>query len=144
MCYFLISSKFILKIMTYFSKNSVCDICGLRRTDFKNAFMYKQHYELHEDLELPCINCPKTFPNKRKLKEHERQTHWTEKQCDICEQKFSNQSNLIKHKTKFHLITLMSFQESTGQIILWKTLSLKHMAKNCKELLYTQMLIPFK
>ena len=59
--------------------NSVCDKCGVKRTDFKNAFLNKQHYELHEDLELPCNYCPKTLPNKRKLKEHERQTHRTKK-----------------------------------------------------------------
>ena len=65
--------NFYKKIMRYFSNNSVCDKCGLKRTDIKNSILFKHHYELHEDLELPCNYCPKTFPNKRKLKEHERQ-----------------------------------------------------------------------
>ena len=46
-------------VMKNFTKNSLCDICGIKKKDFKNLRLFKQHYDQHTELSLPCKQCDK-------------------------------------------------------------------------------------
>ena len=99
-CYLLSAICYLLK-MKNFNQNSLCDVCGVKKMEFKNAKMFKQHFDQHVHLKLPCNLCIKTFSTKLKLREHLRFTYQSQQECDICEKKFSNQKNLNSHKSKF-------------------------------------------
>ena len=62
----------IFKIMKQFFSQSLCDICGIKKSDFKNPRLFKMHYDQDFDLKLPCKKCSKEFPTAAKPKIHEK------------------------------------------------------------------------
>ena len=51
----------------YFSKNAVCDECGVKKSDFKTVKLFQKHFQDHFDLQLSCSECPKNFATKLKI-----------------------------------------------------------------------------
>ena len=72
----------------YFSKNAVCDECGVKKSDFKTARLFLKHVQDHFDLQLSCSECPKKFATKLKLSLHVGNVHQDGKKRDICNQTF--------------------------------------------------------
>ena len=52
--------------MTRFTINSVCEHCVLKRDDFKNAQLFKEHYKNHQGENFDSKICGKFFATNRK------------------------------------------------------------------------------
>ena len=87
--------------MKYFTKNAVCDKCGVKKSEFKTSILFQQHYNDHFDLQLSCNECSKKFPTKIKLSRHVGTVHKAGKSCEVCNKPFSTQSNLNTHTKNF-------------------------------------------
>ena len=96
--------------MTRFNINSVCYHCGLKREDFKNAKLFKEHYKNHlvgENFDYKI--CGKFFATKRKMKDHERFLHETISGCDLCQKTFSNKQ--IVNSVRKHFQKPITFKD---------------------------------
>ena len=55
----------------------LCDICEKTPEDFNSKKNYNEHFgkKDHVDTEINCSQCEKSFPNRVRLRIHEKRTH---------------------------------------------------------------------
>ena len=79
--------------MPRFNRQSQCEKCGVERSSMTSR-KFKEHYDLHLDLQFNCDDCEKVFPTKPKLVDHKRYVHSLLINCDVCNKTFTNEKNL--------------------------------------------------
>ena len=78
-----------------------CEICEKNCTT-KEGFT--RHIKSHNETEVRCDFCNKTFISTGRLNYHTRDVHSNKKyQCTKCDQQFQSQHNLNLHEKRVHL-----------------------------------------
>ena len=78
-----------------------CEICGKA---FKSKESLASHMQCHEQCESLCVECGKTYYNKRALKDHIREIHSNKEFiCSVCSRSFPTKTKLTKHVRVIHL-----------------------------------------
>lgn len=80
-----------------------CSVCGkIVPERYMNRHILNQHTE-NDDKPYPCQYCPKRFPHKKNLEEHEN-VHTGRKPfaCGMCEKSFASAGNMYMHRRMAH------------------------------------------
>ena len=88
------------------SSRLTCDMCG---TSLKHRDILLEHIKKHllrlEGLQFPCLECGKTFPLKKGLREHKRNVHGPAahpQKCPKCGRMLKNANSLQLHTRVYH------------------------------------------
>ena len=76
----------------------VCEICGVKKSNFKNSLLYLEHYKKHKNPQEQCSIWKKICGTKYQVLKHKHNVHGQIHRCKQCQREFGTKGNLSRHE----------------------------------------------